>query len=351
MTTRAPAGTGRMPQRNASRPQRARRDHARAIVVAERQVLIVGARRVEGALRAHAHEARPRSPPPARRRWPSRARRPPERSRWRSRSRPRARRRRARRRPASPRGRCRRARRAASHRGRSARRKARPARPARRGRSRARRRGRPGRRRSRTTSTISSVVTVAGASVAGSVPEPPISRTIFRNSALPARLPVISVWWSMPSREQPVGGGEHVDVGAGERVLALAGQPVARGHHAGPPVRPAVDAHAAGRAVPVEAEEAPRPVVLGRPPQRADAGGEQRRRRRARRRCAGTGVPSKSIATGSPAGGTPANPRRVGFTRDNLTQGREQPSVRAALPFAVGVSGSEGTLSDFDDRR
>ena len=33
----------------------------------------------------------------------------------------------------------------------------------------------------------------------GSVPAPPISRTSFRNRALPVWLPVIIVWWSIPS--------------------------------------------------------------------------------------------------------------------------------------------------------
>ena len=39
---------------------------------------------------------------------------------------------------------------------------------------------------------------MGGAASAGSVPEPPISRTILRNMALPARLRVINVWWSIP---------------------------------------------------------------------------------------------------------------------------------------------------------
>ena len=97
----------------------------------------------------------------------------------------------------------------------------------------------------------------------------------------------------------------------------------------------------AGRAVPVEAEEA---RAGGGTWATAPACGCRRRTappRPARPRSAGTGVPSKSMVTGAPAGGTPANPRRVGFTRDTLTQGRDQPSVRAALPFAAAVGPKE----------
>ena len=79
-----------------------------------------------------------------------------------------------------------------------------------------------------------------------------------------------------PARKQPVGGRQQVDVGAGEGVLPFAGEPGARRHHAGAPVGPPVDAHGTGGAVPVEAEQAARAVVLGRAPERADAGGEQR---------------------------------------------------------------------------
>jgi hypothetical protein len=52
------------------------------------------------------------------------------------------------------------------------------------------------------TTQTSSASSRAGGNVAGasgSVPEPPISRTSFRNKAFPRRVPVISVWWSMPS--------------------------------------------------------------------------------------------------------------------------------------------------------
>ena len=78
------------------------------------------------------------------------------------------------------------------------------------------------------------------------------------------------------ARKQPVGGGQHVDVRAGERVLALAGQAITRRDHAGPPVGPPVDPHRARRAVAVEAEQAAGAVVFGRPPERAHAGREQR---------------------------------------------------------------------------
>ncbi len=75
--------------------------------------------------------------------------------------------------------------------------------------------------------------------------------------------------------EQPVGRGEHVDVGAGEGVLARAAELGARRRQAGALVGAAVDAQEAGRAVAVETEEAARPVVLRRARQRLDPGGVQ----------------------------------------------------------------------------
>ena len=148
----------------------------------------------------------------------------------------------------------------------------------------------------------------------GSVPEPPISRTILRNSAFPGRLPVINVWWSMPRGKQPVGRREQIDVGAGEGVLPLAGAarrapaPCRRAGWAarrcawcrrrsarrGRTGRAAGGTWSTGRACGCRRRTAPRPPARPRTPAR--------------------GSPSKSIVTISPeASARPAKPRRVLF--------------------------------------
>ena len=100
----------------------------------------------------------------------------------------------------------------------------------------------------------------------------------------------------------------------------------------------------------VEAEEAARAVVLGRAPQRADAGGEQRR---------GDGLAGEAPERASPRSrSSPARPpaarRQIPagscFTRDTLTQGREhQVSVLPYLsPLGVGPRNSDSVLVDDD---
>ena len=189
-------------------PAGARRHDARAIVVGEGQVLIVRAGGVEVPARHHPSQPRRRhhceqaslpvsvavGVPLPRRRPRGKTRSPSRRSRA---ARPRVgppppSPRRARGRPAS---------RAASPRAPPARRRGRRA-PRRRLRARARRR-QP--RRSTADDAEVGALDVAralpsgAAGASGNIPEPPIWRTSFRNSRLPTRVSVISVWWSMPS--------------------------------------------------------------------------------------------------------------------------------------------------------
>src|SRR5205085_10184719 len=197
-------------------------------------------------------------------------------------------------------------------------------------------------------STTSSVVTLAGASSAGSVPEPPISRTIFRKTALPARLLVISVWWSIPRGNSQSAAARTSTSALGNAFWRSQVSPsrpeTMQARRLGrPSIRMLHDAQCPSR------QKSPRgrwylgerPSVRMPAANSAAATGSPA--------CAGTVVPSKSIATGAPAGDTPANPRRVGFTRDTLTHGREQPSLRAALaPYLPPPEWVRQKLSDFD---
>ncbi len=79
-----------------------------------------------------------------------------------------------------------------------------------------------------------------------------------------------------PLGEEPVGGGQEVDVGAGEGVLPRAAEIGARRRQAGALVGAAVDPQKAGGAVSVEAEKPARAVVLRRAGQGLDASGVQR---------------------------------------------------------------------------
>ena len=255
----------------------ARGDHARAIVVGERQVLIVAAGRVEVAARPHAqqpiaghHGQEPRPPSGAvvlrdRRRSPSRARRaraPAARAASAS---------------AAARARCRPPRRAASRRGPPARRRARRAAPGAASaiaRAAASPAGPPPTTQTSSASSRGASRVAAGAS--GSVPEPPISRTSLRNSALPARLPVIIVWWSIPSGNSQSAAASRSTSALGKAFWRAQARLGARRRQAGALVGAAVDAQQAGGAVAVEAEEPARPVVLRRARQRLDPGGVQR---------------------------------------------------------------------------
>ena len=130
---------------------------------------------------------------------------------------------------------------------------------------------------------------------------------------MPARLPVINVWWSMPARKQPVGRRQQVDVGAGEGVLPFAGEPGARRHHAGAPVGPPVDAHGSRRR---SARRGRTGRAGGGTWSSARACGCRRRtapRRPARRPPRQPASLRSRCVTGSPGVGAPAKPRSVSF--------------------------------------
>ncbi len=114
-----------------------------------------------------------------------------------------------------------------------------------------------------------------------------------------------------PLGEQPVGGGQQVDVGAGEGVLACAGEIGARRRQAGALVGAAVDSQQTGGAVSVEAEEPARTVILGRSRQRLDPGGVQRHGDRLARE-GGNGRPFEVDGDGEAAGGARRKVSQVG---------------------------------------
>ena len=257
-----------------------RRDHPRAIVVGERQVLIVAAGRVQRPLRARAQQAigqRDRQDARARRRRPG----PPGSTRSPSRRRPPGPRRRGPHRPARVPGRRRPPRPAAS----------RPARTAR-------------RTERRVLSAPPRATARAAESPAGPAPMMQTSssssstrargvrrrvRERSRATHLPHQLQEHRVAGARAGhhrvvihalREQPVGGRQHVDVDAGQRVLPRTGEARSHRRHTGALVRPPVDAQVTGGAVPVEAEQPARPVVFGRAGQGEDARRVQRDRDR-----------------------------------------------------------------------
>ena len=114
-----------------------------------------------------------------------------------------------------------------------------------------------------------------------------------------------------PLGEQPVGRGQQIDVGAGEGVLARAGQLGARRRQAGALVGAAVDPQETGGAVPVEAEEPARAVVLRRARQRLDPGGVQRHGDRLARE-GGDGRPFEVDGDGEAARGAGRKVSQVG---------------------------------------
>ena len=149
--------------------------------------------------------------------------------------------------------------------------------------------------------------------------------------------------------EEPVGGREEVDLGAGKGVLALAAQARAHRDVAGAPVGLAVDAQVAGGAVPVEAEGAARAVVLRRAAERADARGVQRHgdglalegadgvalevegQRRAARRARGQGLGGRR----SPAVTVPARGARAAERAQQILDDIERQRMhRRLLPLA-----------------
>ena len=350
MTTRAPARHGPDAPAERQPAQRARRDHARAIVVGERQVLIVGARRVERALRAHAHQARL-----GRHRQHAGlavgARRPRERSRSRSRSSTSARARGRARRPPASRARSLppalgvqraagrgllvvdddpRARRGAGDLARGA--------EAGRARRRPRRRRRP-----RPSSTVAGASVVGQRARAAHLAHHLEEHGVAGPAARHQRVVVHA------AREQPVGGGQDVDVGAREGVLALAAQPVARRDHAGPPVGPPVDAHACTRRSGRRGRTGP---AGGGTWATAPACGCRRRTappRRARPRAPEPASPRSRWSPARPPAARPQIPAGSFHARHSNPRSRST-KCPCCLTFRRR-RGSGRTLSDFDDRR
>ncbi len=139
-----------------------------------------------------------------------------------------------------------------------------------------------------------------------------------------------------PVGEQPVGGCQQIDVGAGERILSLAAQVLARGDPAGALVGAPVDAHQAGGAMPIQAEEPARAMVLGRPGQRVDAGGVQRDRQRLPLE-RGDGVTLEVEADGAPARGGRDEVSQVSGHASTLPA-RPRRSARAAGPWCFSAT-------------